>query len=104
MAFPLLGPILGALLGWLLSLLKTLIVQILLAVFVYVIYRIFMIFGATVIDWALKQISSGVNLSDATLQFTGMGAWLAEQLMLGQCISLLISFCVVRFIIKMVRG
>jgi len=97
MAFPLLMPILG-------PVLKFLLMQIVTAVLSYIMYKVIMTFGATIIDWAMAQITSGVDLSDTTLQLTGLAAWLADQLMLGQCISLLISFCVVRFTINIVRG
>lgn len=97
MAFPLLIPALGVML-------KALLMKIIMAVLVYAFYKLLITFGSTVVDWALSQITSGVNLSDTTLQLTGMAAWLAEQLMLGQCISILISFCVVRFTINLVRG
>lgn len=97
MAFPLLIPALTVVL-------KALLVKVIMAVLVYALYKLMIMFGSTIIDWAMTQITSGVNLSDTTLQLTGMAAWLAEQLLLGQCISLLISFCVVRFTINLVRG
>ncbi len=97
MAFPLLAPILGG--G-----LKILLMKIVSVVVVYFIYKVLMAFSSTLVDWALKQFTSNVDLSDATVQFTGIAAWLADTLMLSQTISLLISFCVVRFIIGIVRG
>ena len=97
MAFPLLIPALSVVL-------KALLVKLVMAVLTYALYKLLMVFGSTIIDWAMAQITSGVNLSDTTIQLTGMAAWLADQLMLGQCISLLISFCVIRFTINLVRG
>ncbi len=97
MAFPLLVPVL-------MGGLKLLLVKVVSVVVVYFIYKVLMAFSSTLVDWALSQFTSNVNLSDATVQFTGIAAWLADTLMLGQTISLLISFCVVRFLIGIVRG
>lgn len=97
MAFPLLIPTLIA--G-----LKILLIKLVGAVLVYFLYKVFMMFGSTLTEWALSHISTNVDLSDATIQFTGMAAWLADTLMLGETISLLISFCLVRFMIGMVKG
>lgn len=97
MAFPLLAPVIvGGL--------KVLLVKIVSVVVVYFIYKVLMAFSGTLIDWALRQFSTNVNLSDTTVQFSGIAAWLADTMMLGQTITLLVSFCVVRFIISMVRG
>ena len=97
MAFPLLIP---TLLGGL----KLLLIKVVSLVVVYFIYKALMAFSSTLIDWSMKQFTSNVNLSDATVQFTGLAAWLAETLMLSKTISLLISFCLVRFLIGIVRG
>jgi hypothetical protein len=97
MAFPLLGPVI-------LAGLKLLLIKLISLVVVYFVYKVLMAFSSTLIDWAMNQFTSNVNLSDATIQFTGMSAWLADNLMLSQTISLLISFCLVRFIIGIVRG
>lgn len=96
MAFPLLVPVL-------LGGLKMLLVKLLSVVFVYFIYKLLISYGATLTNWALAQFTSGVNLSQATVQFTGLSAWLAETMMLGQVISLFVSFAVVRFIIGLAR-
>lgn len=84
--------------------LKALLVKLIAGVLAYFLYKILMMFGANIVDWALKQFTQGVDLNDATVQFTGFAAWLADTLMLGQVITLLVSFCVVRFIIGLVRG
>lgn len=97
MAFPLLAPVL--LVG-----LKALLLKLLTVVVVYVIYKALMSYSDTLMDWGLNQITANVDLSQTTIQLTGMAAWLAETLKLGQIISLFISFCVVRFLISMVRG
>ena len=97
MAFPLLIP---TLLGGL----KLLLIKVVSLGVVYFIYKALMAFSSTLIDWSMKQFTSNVNLSDATVQFTGLAAWLAETLMLSKTISLLISFCLVRFLIGIVRG
>ena len=97
MALPLLIPVLIA--G-----LKMLLIKLIGAVLVYFLYKVLLTFGATIINWALSQLSSNINLSDATIQLTGIAAWIGESLRLGQILTLFISFCVVRFIIGLVRG
>lgn len=97
MAFPLLIPVL-------IGGLKLLLVKLIGVVLVYFLYKLMMAFGETIINWALSQLSSNINLSDATIQLTGIAAWIAESLQLGRILTLFISFLVVRFIIGLVRG
>lgn len=97
MAFPLLIPAL-------MVPLKVLLIKVVEMVIVYFIYKVLMSYSSTLIDWGLSQITSNVNLSDAVVQLTGFAAWIAETMMLSQIISLFISFCLVRFLIGIVRG
>ena len=93
---PLLSPIFAAL--------KFLFVLLLQLVFAYVIYRVLMTYGNTVAEWMLNYVTGNINLSDATIQLTGLAAWFAESLRLGQALSVLFSFLLVRFALGIGRG
>ena len=92
------------LLPGLISGLKLLLIPIIQAVFVYFLYQVLMMYSDTIAKWAFEQIASGVNYSDATVQLTGLAAWFAENLRLGQILAMFLSFLMVRFVIGMVRG
>ena len=83
--------------------LKALLIPLVSVVLYYVLFKFFMVFGETVIDWALSQIVNNTDLSATTIQLTGFSAWVADTMSLGVTISLLISFCVTRFIISLIR-
>lgn len=97
MAFPLLIP---TLLGGL----KILLIKVVETAVVYLIYKVLISYNSSLVNWAMSHVTSNVNLSDAVVQLTGFAAWIADTMMLPRIISLFISFCLVRFVIGIVRG
>jgi hypothetical protein len=69
----------------------------------YTLFRLFMAYGGTIANWAMSLISSNIDLSETTIQLSGVAAWVAEVMMLGQTVSFLMSFLVTRFIIGLVK-
>jgi len=54
-------------------------------------------------EWVGSRMAGG-ELPSMGLQLTGLGAWLADQMQLPACLSILMTAAALRFTLKMVRG
>ena len=53
------------------------------------------------IDFGMNYIADA-NMDSVVIQLTGMGGWMAQQIMLPQAFSIFISFLSIRFIMRFI--
>lgn len=77
--------------------------KIIFGVLIYALYKLLITYSGVLISWALDFLAPD-KLKDSQVHFSGFGAWIIESLKLADCFSLFISFGVIVFIIRLVRG
>ncbi len=67
-----------------------------------VLFKGFSLITRYMMEYAGGRINAE-GIAPVTVQFVGIGGWLASQLMLPQAFSVFISFCLLSFSLRMIR-
>lgn len=67
-----------------------------------VLYNVYSGIVSELLTWTSSQVT-GSSLTGSVISLTGVGAWLADQLRLPQCLSLLLSALGLRFALSAIH-
>ena len=65
------------------------------------VYNFLLNFIIEFIDYGMQYIADA-NVSELAIQFTGMGGWIANQIMLPQAFAVFMSFLAIRFVMRFI--
>ena len=80
---------------------KALAITITTLVLPVVLFNVFVKIQETIMNYAVNHVSSS-GVGAVTIELSGMGAWLGEQLQVSLCLSIIMSAVATRFVLNMI--
>lgn len=78
---------------------KALIASVMFVALPLVIYNVFSVILIEIMEFTMSYVSES-GVSDLTVELTGMGGWIANQIMLPQAFGVFMSFVSIRFVMR----
>jgi len=103
-AIPIVGAALAGLGAALVWILRVILVRVFVVILAYCLYELFLTISDHILEGILNYISEEVNLSSTTMNITGISAWLCDCLRVTDCFSVIVSFLITKWFIKMSFG
>lgn len=82
---------------------KVLRIAIITAILIPALWNLYIYFLTETMNWGLNKLASvGGGDFNATLQFFGIGAWLADCFMIPQCLSVIVSVITIKIAFRII--